>query len=280
MKQHYVIRNLKKNEIRIAIELAGNEGWNPGLRDAEAFYDADPSGFFVGELDGQPIACISAVNYNNEYGFIGLYIVKESYRNQGYGIKIWEHASAYLGDITCGLDGVPQQTANYQKSGFDFHYKQTRYQAHHIKGSKADVVKEFSPAAMTDIISYDEEVFGTARQAFMRSWLEMDNARAFYVRQGNEIEGYAVLRECLEGYKIGPLFANGATTAETLFLACCSEVEDAPIFLDVSAANKDATNLATKYNMTPVFETARMYKNGVHQFPVEKVYGVTSFELG
>jgi hypothetical protein len=32
--------------------------------------------------------------------------------------------------------------------------------------------------------------------------------------------------------------------------------------------------------MTPVFETARMYKNGRPEIGLERCFGVTSFELG
>ncbi len=33
-------------------------------------------GFFLGELDGAPIGCVSAVRYGSGFGFLGLYIVK------------------------------------------------------------------------------------------------------------------------------------------------------------------------------------------------------------
>ncbi len=32
--------------------------------------------------------------------------------------------------------------------------------------------------------------------------------------------------------------------------------------------------------MTPIFETARMYKNGAPQTRLERCFGVTTFELG
>ena len=73
------IRLMRRDELAFAIELAAREGWNPGLHDAECFFEADPGGFFIGELTGQPIGCISAVSYGEYYGFVGLYFVRPEF---------------------------------------------------------------------------------------------------------------------------------------------------------------------------------------------------------
>ena len=54
---------MRREEIAFAMDLAATEGWNPGLHDAECFYAADPGGFLIGELAGEPVGCISAVSY-------------------------------------------------------------------------------------------------------------------------------------------------------------------------------------------------------------------------
>ncbi len=64
-----------RDDVDFALELAAREGWNPGIHDADCFYYTDPQGFFIGELDGEPIGCITAVSYEDSFGFIGLYIV-------------------------------------------------------------------------------------------------------------------------------------------------------------------------------------------------------------
>lgn len=73
----------------MVIDWSAKEGWNPGLYDADVFYKTDPKGFFLGFLDGKPIASISAVAYDDKFGFLGFYIVKPEYRDKGFGIKIW-----------------------------------------------------------------------------------------------------------------------------------------------------------------------------------------------
>jgi len=41
------IRRMTRDEVEFAIDLAAEEGWNPGIHDGECFYATDPNGFFV-----------------------------------------------------------------------------------------------------------------------------------------------------------------------------------------------------------------------------------------
>jgi hypothetical protein len=66
-----------------------------------------PRGFFIGELDGQPVSCISCVAYDGSFGFVGLYIVQPALRGRGYGLQTWRAGMAHLGTRNFGLDGVP-----------------------------------------------------------------------------------------------------------------------------------------------------------------------------
>ena len=75
--------HLRAPELLAAIDWAAAEGWNPGLYDADSFYAADPCGFFMAELNGEPAGCISAVAYDDSFGFMGFYIVRKDLRKQG-----------------------------------------------------------------------------------------------------------------------------------------------------------------------------------------------------
>ena len=52
----FSIRNMSRDELGLALDWAAEEGWNPGFDDAEPFHAADPGGFFLGELGGEPVA--------------------------------------------------------------------------------------------------------------------------------------------------------------------------------------------------------------------------------
>lgn len=278
---NYVIRPMQREEVDLAIEWAAAEGWNPGLHDADCFYAADPTGFLVGLLDGEAIATISAVKYGSSFGFLGFYIVKPEYRNQGFGIQIWNEALHRLQGRTVGLDGVVAQQENYQRSGFQLAHRNIRY------GGTGDGTKPNDPNLVAlsqvpfeEILRYDRAFFPDERRAFLQQWIAQPDQVAIAFKQNDQLQGYGVIRKCRSGYKIGGLFAENAAIAETLFLALKAEAADAPIFLDVPEINPAAVKLAETYGMMPVFETARMYLGKAPVFPSDRWFGVTTFELG
>lgn len=281
MQGTFSIRHLDEEEMSLLIDMASKEGWNPGLCDAGTFFRTDPKGFWVGELDGKPIAYISCVTYNDSYAFVGLYIVSEPYRGQGFGYRLWKHVLKGLGDIPCGLDGVSAQIENYKKSGFVYAFRQMRLASSAISAIPNKIIQKLGPTVVDQILAYDARVFGTERTTFVEQWLSMKNATAFYVRGKDGIAGYAVIRQCQEGYKIGPLFADDPTTAEQLFLACHGSVEvGETVYIDMPETNPSTQLWMQHYGLQLVFETARMYKNGTPLFPLDCVYAVSSFELG
>src|SRR3974390_526846 len=112
------IRVMEASEIALAGDWAAAEGWNPGLDDAACFATVDPSGFYIGELDGAAASSLSVVNDDVRFAFLGFYIVRPDLRGRGYGLRTWRAAIAHAGSRTIGLDGVVTQQDNYRKSGF------------------------------------------------------------------------------------------------------------------------------------------------------------------
>jgi len=100
------IRRMSREEAEFAIDMAAAEGWNPGIHDGELFYEADPEGFFIAELEGDPAGCASAVAYDNDFGFLGLFVVKPEFRKKDIGTKLTKKCLEHLGDRNIGLDGV------------------------------------------------------------------------------------------------------------------------------------------------------------------------------
>ena len=279
---NHVIRTMKREEADIAIEWAAKEGWNPGLCDADCYFTADSNGFLVGFLGDEPISTISVVKYGKYFGFLGLYIVKPEYRGQGYGMRIWNAGVKYLEGRNIGLDGVVAQRGNYEKAGFRLAYRHIRY-AGAGGGAwpeNAQVV-ELSTLPFEIIDSYDRPFFPANRSRFIRSWIDQSESHALGIMQGGELSGYGVIRRCRSGFKVGPLFADGPELAESLFIALKSKVEPSePVFLDVPETNRAAVALAERHDMQVSFETARMYTAEMPEMPSNRVFGVTSLEVG
>ena len=97
----------------------------------------------------------------------------------------------------------------------------------------------------------------------------------------DRLAGYGVIRPCRAGWKVGPLFADDADRADRLLRALMAHAEaDGPIQLDIPAVNPQALALVQAHAMRPVFETARMYAGPAPDLPLDRTFGITTFELG
>ncbi|GAA0781744.1 GNAT family N-acetyltransferase [Roseibium denhamense] len=277
------IRPLEQHEMKVPMDMAGEEGWNPGLEDGAAFFAADSKGFFCGEIDGKLINVISAVKYEDSFGFIGLYICKPEFRQQGFGHVIWDHAMGYLGNRLIGLDAVLEQTASYAEHGFRSVYRNIRNAGISQWDTPMDPrIAPLGHGIFPSVVDYDRRFFPAGRTQFLRQWCApmLETRRGFAFVDDGEFRGYGVLRKCLEGYKIGPLFADTPEIADILFQALAGQVKGDPIILDTPEPNAAALLLAEQYELSPEFETFRMYRGLAPELPLDQMFGITTFELG
>lgn len=281
------VRAASREAFATAIDWAACEGWNPGQGDLEAFHATDPAGFLIGWLDQVPVSSISVVRYGAHFGFLGFYIVHPRYRGRGYGIATWNAGLAHLAGRVVGLDGVVDQQDNYRKSGFRPAGRNIRF-----SGARPDTVR--APGAvrtavlragdLAGVSRLDRRVFLAPRARFLRRWLiggsEVQRFSRVAVRDG-DLAGYACMRKCREGHKIGPLVATDAAVARTLFEDLCAELAPGEeVILDVPAGNRAAVGMASDYGMKPGFETVRMYLGQPPDLATEQIFGLSTFELG
>jgi hypothetical protein len=287
MMTDYTMRTATREELDLIVDWAAAEGWNPGLHDAEAFYAADPAGFMLGLLDGEPVGSISVVKFGPDFGFLGFYIVKPEYRGHGYGLRLWNEGMKYLEGRDVGLDGVPAQEANYARWCFRLADRNTRYEG---VAAPLDVEgRDFAVAPLDDwpieeVLTYDDALSPAPRHEFLRAWLSRPGMVTLGIAANGRLAGYTVLRPCRNGYKFGPLFADTPALADALFRSAGNRLPvESPIFLDVPGKNTAAVEMAERYGMSPVFATARMYrlvKRPAIELPLDRWFGVTTFELG
>ena len=291
------LRRAGAEDFALAIDWAAAEGWNPGLDDLAAFHAADPEGFFLGWLGDTPVSSISVVRYGADFGFLGFYIVHPDHRGKGYGWAIWQHGMSYLEGRTIGLDGVVAQQENYKKSGFRLAGRNIRHGGVPLlagasaKTTAKTAIRPVTADDMDALVAYDSAFFAGPREGFTRAWAlppEGTRRHALVALAGGDISGYGVIRDCRSGRKIGPLFAEDAATADALFVALCNTAPEgeAPgeVFLDTPQDNAAALEVAHHFDLQPVFETARMYRvpagGAAPALPMERTYGITTFELG
>lgn len=274
------IRKATIEDMTFIMFCAEKEGWNPGIEDGKVFYETDPNGFYIAEVDEKRVGCVSGVAYDDRYGFLGLYIVIPEYRNRGIGKKLFAKALEYLGKRTIGLDGVVDMQESYKAYGFRPLYRNARFKCEG-GGTLPKTLCSIDKVPFETLNEFDRKVFGMDRTKFIRNWIAMPNAKGLaFCGKDEGLHGYGVIRKCKAGYKIGPLFAQEPAIAIDLFEGLKSLAPGNEIFLDVPNTNLNALNLAKSYGMEKVFETIRMYNRILLSPNLGYTYGVTSFELG
>lgn len=187
-------------------------------------------------------------------------------RGKGLGSILFNAALERAGERVVGLDGVVEQQPYYARMGFELRHRNQRWLGTGT-GVRSDDVIDLLEAPHR----YDESIFGARRTAWLESWIRPPH-RAVAV----EGRGYGVSRKNVRGRKIGPLYADDAATAKKLLDALVDEGE--PFVIDVPEANADARSLVR--GLEPVFETARMERGGRSGTDWQRVFGVSTLELG
>jgi hypothetical protein len=269
------------DDLRVMGQWAADEGWNPGRHDSIAFASADPHGFLIGRIDGEPATCISVIRYGTGFGFLGFYIARIPFRGKGYGRATWQAGMQRLAGRNVGLDGVVEQQENYRASGFTFAWTNMRYSGTPAEVQPPPGVRLVDGRALPfDMVAaYDRRFFPAARDAFLACWLVLPGHTTLAALRDGETIGLGVVRPSREGCRIGPLYAQSPDVAAAL-LSGLATAEAEPTFIDIAEINPAATGLAEQLNLKPEFETARMYTGPVPSIDTAGLYGITSLELG
>lgn len=285
-----VIRKMTRSDVDELVAWASREGWNPGLHDAEVFWATDPEAFIAADVDGEMIGGGAITSYDGEFGFMGFFIVRPEYRGRGFGNMLWQARRERLlarlrPGATIGMDGVFAMQAYYAKGGFAFSHRDMRFRAEapDRPAPPSDDDEDIVPLATVpfgDILEYDRACFPASRPRFLNEWISQPDARALGCVRNGGLSGYGVVRRCREGCKVGPLFADDAQVARALYGHLSRFAAGGPLFLDTPENNPAAIELARQQGMVEVFGCARMYLGPAPVLAHERVFGVTTFELG
>lgn len=290
MTNELEIRNMTRSEVDELVSWAAKEGWNPGLHDADSFWATDPEAFIAAELEGELIGGGAITSYGGEFGFMGFFIVRPEFRGHGFGDTIWQIRRQRLLDrlhegASIGMDGVFEMQDYYAKGGFVFSHRDMRFRAEIAERpatSKDDdpYILPLTDVRLEQLMDYDRTCFPARRADFLKAWISQPDALALgYLRDG-KLNGYGVVRRCGEGCKVGPLFADDVSVADALYAHLAGFAVGGPLFFDAPENNSVAMDFVAKRDMVEVFGCARMYLGGAPELADERIFGVTTFELG
>ena len=284
------IRTARADQMHLLEEWAVREGWGAGIGDVGAFHDADPEGFLLAYQGDQPVGSVSAVRYDEDYAFLGYFIVEPGRRDEGIGHRLVEAAFARVGSAASGLDGVQQQVPTYAALGFTAAHDTSRFEgsaaiiAAALAAEALDVLDVRDPD-IDELVEYDARHVPAPRPRFVHAWVVPGSAtrRTYVARRGGRIAGYATVRRMIGGgSRIGPLFADDDVIARGLLAATAASgmAWGEGIAIDVPVPNQSAVELVRGLGMTSSYTCTRMYRGDVRPLPLDRIWGNTTFELG
>ena len=272
----------------------------PGSLDHTSYFAADNTGFFVGDLDGQPISCLSVVKHNDTYAFIGNYWVREDYRGHGYGLRTWKIAMDSVNDeCNVGLNTFEKNEALYKKSGFQRAWSNQRFrfvaasafsriQHMHPQGVSVNPVAEVD---FKDVLEYTTSIYGFERYSFLQKWISSPNSwGCVATNRRGEIVGYAIVRTTHpqdQWWKIGPLFADNSQIARSLYKGVLEKVStedpNGTVTVDVpfgTLFSSDTLQIVKELSGSHCFTFSRMYTKGVPtNMDLKKIFGLTTLQI-
>lgn len=284
LPEGFSIGPMTREELTTLIDWALKEGWNPGRADAEIAWSFDPEGFIALRHHAEFVGGGSILSYGGAFGFMGLFIVRADHRNHGLGRQLWLYRRDRLrrrlqtGAII-GMDGVLAMVPFYQRGGFEFSSLDLRFEGT-AEGTPSEAVRPLDAWSFASVDHFDRLHTPAPRTEFLRRWIQQPGSHAVGIGGPDLLTGYGVARPCESGFKVGPLFAQNAAEARQLLGTLLSRIRGQRVQLDVPESNPAGLALARDFGLQESFRCARLYHGGIPRLPVERIFGVTSFEFG
>jgi GNAT superfamily N-acetyltransferase len=276
----FQVSHATRDDWRVVERWIEDQQWDPGVSDADQFFTVDPSGYFVGRLAGEIVSSIAVVNYDDQYAFLGQYLVRPEYRGQGLGLATWRAAIGHAGPRTIALESGDEHLTKYRNAGFRDAYRTEHYAGRVRSGGPAAGVLPASEWDPAEIAALDSRVFPADRTSFILSWLTAPGHTAVVRVLDYQLRGYGVIREAPSGYRVGPLVAERPEDAEAIFDALTADVGGAEVSLEVPMPNAAGGDLAKAAGLQPIYQTTRMHTRPIRSTELDLSNAIASFELG
>jgi GNAT superfamily N-acetyltransferase len=284
LPEGHAIGALEHRELGELAQWAADEGWNPCDSDLEVAWAHDAGGFVALRDGSELIGAGSVLRYGAGFGFMGLFIVRSDRRGVGLGRILWHHRRDLLlrrlaPGATIGMDGVVAMVPFYERGGFRVERFDVRFDGIARSGEASDGA-ELAERHLPMITELDREACGFDRAGLLGAWIRRGDARAVVSQTQDRVNGFAVLRRCRQGHRLGPVVAQDAVTAKRLIDDLTSGVAGRPIQIDVPSTNPAALDLARSLGWTESFRCARMYLGEPPRTRGELSFGTCSLEFG
>jgi GNAT superfamily N-acetyltransferase len=229
----FVVDRLRKDELEGAMRLSTQAGWNQTPVDWIRLFDLAPDGCFAGRLDGALVATSTLASYGNRVHWIGMVLVDEACRGQGFGSKMLartvERGRERGG--TVGLDATDLGRPVYLKQGFLDVAPIDRWRGElKVRGARSDL-ELLDRTNFDEVVTLDHLACGADRSEFLLHLMHEPGVFGVVSRRGS-VTGFGLLRPGLNWSHVGPIVATDDQTQGELLDRLAQLAEGKTVLLD------------------------------------------------
>ncbi len=267
----FKVRDLKKEDAPAAMLLSVEAGWNQTISDW-TFLIEDTRNICVAALHkDEIIATTIAICYTHQLAWIGMVLVKKTYRGKGISKVLLTHVLEKLQfSHSIKLDATEEGRKLYEKFGFEDEYAIARLVTTEVNTIDVPIgsatLQLIQPQHIPDIITMDESVFGVNRARLIDSLINQYPHKAWVLLQGNHISGFALGREGRNYHQIGPFAATSQLNADLLIQHVLSKLNGLSVVIDVPCDKEQFIHSLISAGFSTQRYFTRMYKTG-NPFP-------------
>ncbi len=240
------IRSMQAADLDFAAQCTAAEGWMSENRTSlDGFYQHDPAGCLLAEVNGKPAGICFATCYGKS-GFIGELIVHPEARGKGLGASLLNHAVSYLrraGVETVYLDGVLPAVPLYERNRFRKICRSFRLSGK-LAGQHHPDVRAMTTGDLPSVYALDRQFFGADRSFFLARRLELFPELCKVMVSGNQVTGY-ILGQRGEGWiSAGPWVVSEQNSEPMRLLdGFAKELDLHDFSIGILASNSEAVRL-------------------------------------
>ncbi|MFC7230925.1 GNAT family N-acetyltransferase [Saliphagus sp. GCM10025308] len=190
---------------------------------------------------------------------MGMVLVDEAHRGQGFGSRIFEHGLEYArenGGGLVGLDATHLGEPIYRNYGFErvepvFRWQGTLPRPEDLADEQEprhdkETIERLTSPDVDAILEFDCRHVGVDRSTLLEELFAEPEVRGFYSRTSTGIEGYAVIRPGRTHWQIGPLVAAKPSVVGPLLRAVSADLAGEAVIVD--SPERGPTTTSSKHS--------------------------------
>lgn len=242
------------------MQLSTQAGWNQRRTDWELLVALAPNRCFAGRIDDTLVATTTVITYDGDVSWIGMVLVDEEYRGQGYGSRMFRtalEATLENGPSAIGLDATHLGRNLYSKNDFVEIVPITRWRGSLESTTTTDDVTELESTESDLVCSFDRCAVDVDRGELLDRLLALDGVTGLVYECEDDLYGYAVLRPGRQHWQLGPVVAETSAVYAQLLSAAAEELNSESVIVDSPMDDCD-DEILSRSGLTPERRLSRM----------------------